>query len=106
MKILDDAKDIITERGADYGGFIESFNRAATIASALTGKTITQYDVASIMMAVKQARIGNDPMKYDSWVDLIAYCTFASYFSSPKQRKSKITDEEVDFIMENLREQG
>lgn len=105
MKILDDAKEIISERGSDYGGFVESFNRASSIASTLSGKAITPYDVAVVMMAVKQARINNDPMKYDSWVDLIAYCGFASYFASPKQRKSKVTDEEVEFIMGNLREQ-
>ena len=105
VKILDDAKEIISERESDYGKFVESFNRASAIASTLSGKDITSYDVAVVMMAVKQARINNDPMKYDSWVDLIAYCGFASYFASPTRGKSKITDEEVEFIMETLREQ-
>jgi hypothetical protein len=104
MKILDDAKEIISERGSDYGGFVESFNRASAIASTLSGKDITPYDVAVVMMAVKQARINNDPMKYDSWVDLIAYCGFASYFASPSQRKGKVTAEEVEFIMGKLRD--
>ncbi len=105
MKILDDAKEIIAERGADYGGFMESFNRASTIATALTNKNITPYDVAAVMMAVKQSRIGNDPMKYDSWVDLINYCVFASFFASPSQRKNqKVTDEEVEAIVGMFRE--
>jgi len=49
LKILDEAKDLIGERGAVYGGIEKNFERAADIASLKLDRHISPYDVAIIL---------------------------------------------------------
>jgi hypothetical protein len=76
--ILDEAKEIISERGADYGGFENNFDRISRLASISTGLNISGYEVALIMVALKLARIRQAPRKRDSYIDAIAYLAFAA----------------------------
>lgn len=76
--ILDEAKAIIGERGADYGGFEQNFERISRLACIATGMNISPYEVALIMSCLKLARIRQAPRKRDSYVDLIAYVAFAA----------------------------
>lgn len=60
------------DRNVDYGSYIESFNKISTVASILTGKTITEEDCAKVLMAVKLVR-ESYKHKRDNLVDLVAY---------------------------------
>ena len=71
--VLNTAALTIAQRGKDYGDISTSFMRASVIASATLNKTITPYDVAMVLHAVKLSRIANNPSTDDSWVDLAAY---------------------------------
>lgn len=77
-KILDEAKEIISERGADYGGFEANFDRISRLSCIATGMNVSAYEVALIMTCLKLARIRQAPRKRDSYVDAIAYLAFAA----------------------------
>ncbi len=79
--VLKSAQSIVNQRGNEYGDLSSSFVRASTIASAISGKPISSYDIAIVMMAVKMSRIGHNKNKADSWVDLVNYTTFAAQFA-------------------------
>ena len=81
--ILNDAATTIAQRGNEYGDVQPMFVRAANIASAITDKKFTAYDMAIAMMAIKMSRISNNREQQDSWVDLVAYTAFAAQFSKP-----------------------
>lgn len=76
-KILQEAADIIGERGQDYGGVEDNFSNIAAIYQAATGNAIGSYEVAMMMVALKLARIQVSPRKKDNYVDLINYAAFA-----------------------------
>jgi hypothetical protein len=76
--ILDEAKEIIGERGADYGGFENNFDRISRLACIATGLNISAYEIALIMVCLKLARIRQAPRKRDSYIDAIAYLAFAA----------------------------
>lgn len=76
-KIVVEAISKVQERGKDYGSFHESFDKAAIIARTMLNKELTSYDVMVVMMAVKMSRLAFDSAHQDSWVDLIAYTSFA-----------------------------
>ena len=80
-EILDEAKDLIGERGAVYGGIEENFERAAAIASLKLNRHILPYDVAIILESMKDARRASDPLHYDSHIDGINYRAFALLLS-------------------------
>ena len=78
--ILEEANDIVfvraQEKQREYGPFVESMNKAAKIATELTGKEITTDDFYKCMIALKLSRMAHAP-KHDSILDAIAY--LASY---------------------------
>lgn len=81
VSILDEAKAIIAERGKQYGGIEDSFDRAAKLASLKLDKAVTPYEVAIILESVKDARRAADPTHHDSHVDGINYRAFAAVFA-------------------------
>ncbi len=76
-KILEEAAEIIGERGRDYGGVENNFRNIADIYRAATGQQISPYDVAMMMVSLKLARIQMSPRKKDHYIDLINYAAFA-----------------------------
>lgn len=78
---LDEARAIIAERGAAYGGIEDSFERAAAIASLKLNKIITAYDVATVLESVKDARKALNPAHRDSHIDGINYSAFRAAFA-------------------------
>jgi len=82
--ILKAAADLINERGVDYGGIEQNFERAAAIASLKLDKQINAYEVAIILESVKDARRAVSPDHYDSHIDGINYRTFALMLSDAK----------------------
>ena len=88
-EILDEAKDLIAERGAVYGGIEKNFERAAAISSLKLNRHISPYDVAIILESVKDARRASDPLHYDSHIDGINYRAFALILSGAENKLEK-----------------
>lgn len=78
QRTLTECFNIINERGADYGGIEENFDRIAKIASEIIGTPITAYEVAMILVATKLARMSGARDKRDNYLDAINYLAFAS----------------------------
>ena len=76
VEILDKARALIAERGIDYGGIEQSFERAAMIASLKLNREISAYDVATVLESVKDARNAVNPTHADSHLDAINYRAF------------------------------
>lgn len=73
--ILKHADQIINERSEEkerqYGPFMECNQKAAQIASVITGKPLTALDVSWVQVAVKMARESN-AHKEDNLLDMVA----------------------------------
>lgn len=65
-QMLQAAIDMIDQRGTEYGGIENSFQRAAKLASLKLDCDITPYMVAIILESVKDARRAVNPLHYDS----------------------------------------
>jgi hypothetical protein len=103
---LEETLATITQRGTEYGDPRPSFKRASLFASTLLGRTVTPYDVAIVMMSVKLSRISNE-RKHDSFVDLIAYASFADEYvddAAPEEALKIRLDNVAADIDENIRE--
>jgi len=76
MNILDQVKEIMInrseEKDREYGPFNESLERAAIIATQLTGLEITPKDFMKCMIALKMSRMRYN-LKEDTMMDAIAY---------------------------------
>jgi len=87
-QMLQEAIALIDERGAEYGGIEQNFERAAALSSLKLNKHITPYMVAIILESVKDARRAVNPDHYDSHLDGLNYRAFAWVLS---QREPKET---------------
>lgn len=76
MNILEEANKIVNLRSEEkermYGPFEEGMNRAAKIASGITGKDLVAEDVYAIMVALKLSRHSYS-YKEDNLLDAVAY---------------------------------
>ena len=71
--ILAEARALLTgDRQAQYGDPLDTYTRAAALASILTGADLDAGDVVKVMIAVKLARQAGNP-KRDNLVDAAAY---------------------------------
>jgi hypothetical protein len=82
--ILSKALSITEERGKQYGPMYPMATRAAALAAIRLNKTITAYDIVVILSCVKQSRLSFDPNNTDSWIDSIAYDSFAAQLAMAK----------------------
>lgn len=83
LDALDAARATLKERSESYGEVIPSFVRAANIASSITGRRVSPFEISVVMMAVKLSRLAADHKHCDSYVDLINYTAFACQFAGP-----------------------
>ena len=83
--ILEAAMALIDNRGVNYGGIEQNFDRAAKIASLKLDKNISPYEVAIVLESVKDARRAVSPDHYDSHIDGINYRAFALLLSGAQQ---------------------
>ena len=83
--VFEDAAALIGERGLNYGGIEQNFERAAAISSLKLDRPISAYDVAIILESVKDARRALAPDHYDSHIDGINYKAFALLLSGAKK---------------------
>jgi hypothetical protein len=76
MNILKEADKIINERSEEkermYGPFEEGMDRAAKIASGMSGKDFNAKDVYACMVALKLSRHSYN-YKEDNLLDAVAY---------------------------------
>lgn len=79
--LLRQASDIISERGENYGGIEDNFQLISDLASLRLGRDIHPYEVAIIMVCVKNARAFSTPDHLDSHVDAMNYEAFAATFA-------------------------
>lgn len=84
-EILDEAAALIGDRGANYGGVEQNFERAAALATLKLNRAVTVYEVALILESVKDARRAISPLHYDSHIDGINYRVFALLLSGAKK---------------------
>lgn len=76
MNILKEADNIVNNRSEEkermYGPFEEGMDRAAMIASGMTGKNIDAKDVYAVLVALKLSR-HSYAYKEDNLLDAVAY---------------------------------
>ena len=80
--LLQQASEIISERGENYGGIEDNFQLIADLASLRLGRDIHPFEVATIMVCVKNARAFSDPTHIDSRLDAMNYEAFAAMFAN------------------------
>lgn len=83
--ILTEAAALIDDRGVNYGGIEQNFERAAKLATLKLNRTLSAYDVAIVMESVKDARRAIAPEHYDSHIDGINYRAFAMLLSGAQK---------------------
>jgi hypothetical protein len=83
--ILTEAAALIDDRGVNYGGIEQNFERAASLATLKLNRNISAYDVAIVMESVKDARRAIAPEHYDSHLDGINYRAFALLLSGAQK---------------------
>ena len=68
------AKIISGDRDIQYGGPEENFTRIAKIWSVILGITVSQEDVAMMMVGLKVARYASKSgFQGDTWIDIAGY---------------------------------
>ena len=76
MNILEEANNIINKRSEEkermYGPFEEGMEKAAMIASGMTGKDLVAEDIYACMVALKLSRHSYN-YKEDNLLDAVAY---------------------------------
>lgn len=77
-EILNKAAAAISgERDEHYGSPEDNFGRIAQMWSAYLGEPVTSTDVAMMMVLLKVARVSNDYMHEDNYVDIAGYAACA-----------------------------
>ena len=72
-EMLQQAADIIAERGAAYGDVTSSMSATAERWSITLGHAVTPAQVVLCMIDLKLTRLAHDPMHRDSVLDVIGY---------------------------------
>jgi|APCry1669188970_1035186.scaffolds.fasta_scaffold35615_2 hypothetical protein len=92
--ILTSSATILNKRAEQYGDMREVMHRASLHASLLLGKEVSKYEVATIMTAIKMARIPSSIGLMDNYIDGINYMSFAGEFAVDEAKNTK-SDEEL-----------
>jgi hypothetical protein len=90
--IIDEAKALIDERGAAYGGLESNFERIAALATVRLNRRIHPYEVAVMLDCVKDARKVGNWTHRDSYLDAINYEAFALAFAETYDKFRKETE--------------
>lgn len=75
--VLQEAAEIIGERGKNYAGIEDNFTNISLIMARTTNRMLSPYDIAMLMVSVKLARMSNSPGVRDHYIDAINYLAFA-----------------------------
>ncbi len=92
MNILKSADDIVNNRSEEkdrkYGPFGEGMERAASIASGMTGKKFTAEDMFIALVALKMSRHSYN-YKEDNLLDAVAYLGALNNYIIEKHETNK-----------------
>ena len=80
-EILSSAVSTLRDRADLYGSEEALFERVCTLYNVMTGQSLTPYDVNTIMVCVKLARMRFDRKVADNYVDAINYMSFMAQFA-------------------------
>ena len=80
-EILYKAAAILNERDQMYGDITPLFENAARLASIITGKEFSEYDISVVMESVKLARRRANPRVADHYIDNVNYTAFSAQFA-------------------------
>jgi hypothetical protein len=75
-KLMEEAADILDERGLEYGHPAINIRRIADLWASYFGREIDPLDVCICMALVKVSRIVETPNR-DSFIDLVSYAALA-----------------------------
>ncbi|NDB67456.1 MAG: hypothetical protein EB015_05505 [Methylocystaceae bacterium] len=95
--LLQQASEIISERGENYGGIEDNFQLVADLASLRLGRDIHPFEVATIMVCVKNARAFSDPTHIDSRLDAMNYEAFAAMFANDYVNQKSATGANIGY---------
>jgi hypothetical protein len=79
--ILRNAASIYNERGKQYGDVAFMFDTAAAMATLMTGREFSAYDITTVLEAVKLARRRVNPANPENYIDGVNYMTFSAQFA-------------------------
>jgi hypothetical protein len=86
--ILQQAHEIVFERGEEkerqYGPFEEGMEQTARIASEMSRKELTAFDVYNVLIALKLSRASWN-YKEDNYLDAVAYMASLDKYLSNKK---------------------
>lgn len=77
-EILTEAHNAVLDRGKNYGDARDNFERIAAMWTTMLGVRIQAHQVSAMMIAVKLARLHNDPAHRDSMIDIAGYAALWS----------------------------
>lgn len=80
-------------RAGQYGDMVTTLDRISKIATLITGKAITAYDVAMVLHAVKLGRLQEDRNNPDHYIDGMNYFTFAGQFATSSNPLDSLEDD-------------
>ena len=91
MNILEKANEIVNQRSEEkereYGPFSEGIERAAKVASGMTGREWTAHDIFVSLIALKFSRQSYN-FKDDNLLDAVAYIgAWQNYINSKEKNK-------------------
>jgi hypothetical protein len=90
--ILERAHEIVFTRNEEtermYGPFEEGMEQTARIASELTRKELTAFDVYNVLIALKLSRASWN-YKHDNYLDAISYMASLDNYLNKKQTNGK-----------------
>lgn len=77
VDILNEAVEILNDRGDDYGPVTEHHRATAVAVNAILGTHLTPRDVAVFFIVDKLVRARTSPCKRDHYVDIANYAAIA-----------------------------
>lgn len=93
--ILERANEIVFERAEEksrmYGEFIEGMEQTARIASEMSRKDISTFDVYNVLIALKLSRASWN-YKDDNYLDALAYMASLDQYLKTKQNTKDETN--------------
>jgi Domain of unknown function (DUF6378) len=99
-EILRNSAQMIAKRRETYGQPAECFERAAMIAGAMLDRAVTPFEIATVMHAMKLARVAVSPKNVDHFIDGVSYLAFAAEFADAQperpNRDTKVIAPAVD----------
>lgn len=91
--LMKESVRIYGERGKQYGEMQACMEKTASIASLVIGKTITPFEVALVLHAVKMARMSQDIYNPDAYLDGINYLAIAGELALTSARTTQPIDQ-------------